>query len=374
MRPEPYTINVPQATLDELKERLKHTRFPNKSQDAGWNNGTDLSYMKDLVDYWQHTYDWRKAEAEINSFDNYKVTIDGVEIHFIHQKSDTPNAKAIIMTHGWPDSFYRFHNVIPELAKNYDVIVPSMPGFGFSTPRAMSAKKIADLWAKLMTDVLGYDSFLATGGDKGADVTIALARNHKDTVKAIHLTDVGWSSAQPDPSTLTEAEKQFVDQTGKWYMTEGAYTMMHATKPLTVAYGVNDSPVGLAAWAASFANGGTEQNHVDAAFGDRDAFLTNMTIYWVTETAGSAMQMYREDIIESMSGGWGAPSQPAKIDVPTAIAVFPYDAIFPKEWAERQGLNVQRYTIMSKGGHFAPLEVPKLFAQEVEESFRQLTE
>jgi pimeloyl-ACP methyl ester carboxylesterase len=373
MQPKSFTINISEDTLNDLKRRLKETRFPNKSQDAGWSNGTDLTYMKDLVDYWQHTYDWRKAEKEINSFDNYTVAIDEIDIHFIHQKSKKANAQAIILTHGWPDSFYRFHEVISLLAEEYDVIVPSLPGFGFSSPRAMASKDVANLWAKLMTESLGYETFLAAGGDLGSGVTIALARDHGDVVKAIHLTDVGWDGNQPDASTLTKDEKAYLDKTGMFYMTEGSYIMMHSMKPLTVAYGVNDSPAGLAAWAASFANNGNDHNYVDTAFGGRDAFLTNMTIYWATHTAGSAMQMYREEVKAAFSvGAWSAPAEPAKIPTPVAIAIFPHDEVFPKEWAERKGLNVQCYTTLLEGGHFAAMDVPKLFANDIIDSFTKL--
>lgn len=373
MHPKPFTIHVREETLNDLKRRLKGTRFPNKSQDAGWSNGTDLTYMKDLVDYWQHKYDWRKAEKEINAFDNYKVTIDGTEIHFIQQKSRNPHAKAIILTHGWPDSFYRFHDIITTLAEEYDVIVPSLPGFGFSSPTAMASKDVANLWAKLMTESLGYTTFFAAGGDLGSGVTIALARDHGDLVTAIHLTDVGWDGAQPDRSTLTKAEKEFVDKTGMFYVTEGSYIMMHSMKPLTVAYGVNDSPAGLVAWAASFANNGSDHNYVDGAFGDRDAFLTNMTIYWATQTAGSAMQMYREGVKAAFSAGaWGAPSEPTKIMTPVALSIFPEDVLVPREWAERQGLNVMRYSILPEGGHFAAMDMPRLFAEDMIDSFREL--
>lgn len=373
MQPKPFTIHIPEETLHDLKRRLEETRFPNRSQDAGWSNGTDLTYMRELVDYWQHEYDWRKAEKEINSFDNYKVTINDTEIHFIYQKSKKANAPAIILTHGWPDSFYRFHSVISALTEEYNVVIPSLPGFGFSSPKAMASKDVANLWTKLMTDTLGYETFLAGGGDLGSGVTIALARDHGDVVKAIHLTDVGWDGNKPDPSTLTKDEKSYLDKTEMFYMVEGSYIMMHSMKPLTVAYGVNDSPAGLVAWAASFANNGSDHNYVDAAFGGRDAFLTNMTIYWATQTAGSAMQMYREEVKAAFSAGaWGAPSEVPKIETPVAIAIFPHDEVFPREWAQRKGLNVQRYTRLTDGGHFAAMDAPRLFVEDMIESFRKL--
>lgn len=388
MQPKKFDINIEDSVLEDLRYRLLHTRFPSDNG-QGWFNGTSLSYMKDLVDYWANEYDWRKAEAEINGIDNFKVTIDGVEVHYQYIRSKKAAAKAIILTHGWPDSFYRFHKVAPLLAENYDVVVPSVPGYGFSGTEAKNSTQVADLWAKLMTEVLGYDSFYATGGDVGTGVVMALADNHANIVKAIHLTDVGWNEA-PVGAVLTKDEKEFTETTGMWFMTEGAYTMMHGTKPLTVAYGLNDSPAGLAAWAASFANNGRDTDYVDEAFGGRDAFLTNLTIYWATQTAGSAMQMYKEDAAakwgDASGGDWGGDAavgdwnnaEAEKTDndttpkVPAAIAVFANDAVFPREWAERQGLNVKRYKKYEEGGHFAAMDAADLYAKDVSEAFVEI--
>ncbi|HEX8762635.1 MAG TPA: epoxide hydrolase [Candidatus Saccharimonadales bacterium] len=372
MKPQKFTVTIPQEEIDDLKSRLQRVRWPKALDGKPWSNGTDLEFMQDVVAYWHDSYDWRTAEAEINAFDNYKVTIDDVDIHFIHQKNDNPDAETILLTHGWPDSFYRFHAVIPILAKDYNVVVPSLPGYGFSTPKGMGSKRIADIWAKLMKDVLGYDEFFAGGGDTGAPVTMALARQHGDVVKAIHLTDVGWGTV--DESDLAPAEKKFQEETSAWYWSEGAYTMLHATKPLTLAYALNDSPVGLAAWAASFANRGKDYSYADEAFGGRDAFLTTICIYWFTGTIGSSMQMYKEEAAQNMSSSWGEePAPTPKCDVPTAVTIYLNDAHVPKEWAERQGLNVQRYTVMDKGGHFAAMELPEVFAKDVKDAFTDLS-
>ena len=371
MKPEKFIVNIPQSEIDDLKYRLGHARLPKALDGKPWSSGPELDFMQDVAAYWREKYDWRKAEAEINSFDNYKVTINDVEIHFVHQKNENPKAKTILLTHGWPDSFYRFHAVIPMLAKDYNVVVPSLPGYGFSAPKGMGSKRIADIWAQLMKDTLGYEEFFAVGGDTGAPVTIALARQHPDITKAIHLTDVGWGMV--DEADLKPAEKKFQEETSAWYWSEGAYTMMHATKPMTLAYALNDSPVGLAAWAASFANRGKDHNYVDEAFGGRDAFLTTMSIYWFTGTIGSAMQMYKEEAAQNMSAGWGEePKATPKCEVPTALTIYPNDAHVPKEWAERQGLNVQRYTVMDKGGHFAAMELPEVFVSDIKAAFNEL--
>jgi pimeloyl-ACP methyl ester carboxylesterase len=372
MKVERFAIDIPQAQLDDLQNRLRNTRFPDEAQNAGWSNGTDLSYMKDLVGYWQHKYDWRKHEASLNQFAQFKTTIDGVEIHFIHERSKNPAAKALILTHGWPDSFYRFHKIIPMLTDAFHVIVPSVPGFGFSERKSMSGAAVADLWAKLMTEALGYRSFLAAGGDIGAPVTKALAARYKDVVKAVHLTDVGFPTGQEDRSTLSQPERDFIGMSTQWVMTEGAYLFVQGNKPQSLAYGLNDSPVGLAAWIASFANGGQATAYADAAFGGRDEFLTNAMIYWFTETAGSSARMYREEAKAAYGGERGASSTKETVGAPAAIAVFPYDAPFPREWAQRQGLNVQRFVRQPKGGHFAALEVPELYASDLREAFSEL--
>lgn len=371
MKPQTFTVHIPQSELDDLQKRLTNARLPKALDGKPWSNGTDLEFMQDVLSYWRNHYNWRKAEAEINSFNNYKVTIDDIDIHFIHQKHSDPKAKTILLTHGWPDSFYRFHAVIPMLAKDFNVVVPSLPGYGFSTPQGMGSKRIADIWARLMTDVLGYKECFAVGGDTGAPVTIALARQHPDLVKAIHLTDVGWETTPED--NLSPEEKKFQEETSAWYWSEGAYTMVHATKPLSLAYALNDSPVGLAAWAASFTNRGKDYNYVDEAFGGRDAFLTTMCIYWFTGTSGSAMQMYKAEAAQTMSGGWGEESKATpRCDVPVALTIYPNDAHVPKAWAERHGLQVQRYTIMKEGGHFAAMELPDVFAGDVKAAFQEI--
>src|SRR5258708_10056134 len=209
---KPFQINIPQSTLDDLQERLKQTRWTNEPQDSGWSMGASLIYMKDLVDDWQRTYDWRKQEAKLNQFNHFKAEVDGVEIHFILERGQGPNPTPILLTHGWPDSFYRFYKIIPMLTDpekfggkatdSLDVVVPSMPGFGFSERKAMPATAVAEVWAKLMTEVLGYDTFTAAGGDLGADVTKELALKHPDIVTAIHLPAAGFPHGTRDFRTM----------------------------------------------------------------------------------------------------------------------------------------------------------------------------
>jgi pimeloyl-ACP methyl ester carboxylesterase len=219
MQPTPFTVNIPQATLADLHDRLARTRWTDAVAGSGWGYGVDIAYLKELVAYWRHTYDWREHEAAINAFKQFKATVDGVNIHFIHERGAGPNSTPLLLTHGWPDSFYRFHKVIPMLTNPaqyggapddaFDVIVPSIPGYGFSERRRMTSSAVADLWARLMTETLGYNRFAAAGGDVGSGVTKELALRHPNLVSAIHLTDVGYPTGQEDASTMTEAEQQF---------------------------------------------------------------------------------------------------------------------------------------------------------------------
>src|SRR5712671_3616742 len=329
---EPFEIEIAAATLKDLKARLKKTRLPADAKNSGWTYGVDTGFIKTLTEYWLHEYDWRKHEDYLNGFAQFRTKIEGVGVHFVYEKSQKPDAPALILTHGWPDSFYRFHKAIPLLTKEFDVVVPSVPGFGFSDPVPMGNATVADLWAKLMTDVLGYKSFFAAGGDVGSLVTKQLALNHSDVVAGVHLTDVGYPTGQEDPASMTEEEKKFAAFVQKWWMAEGAYAMVHMSKPQSIAVGLNDSPSGLAAWISSMINTGADDHDIETAFGSRDELLTNIMIYWLTQTAGSSVRSYAEDAKASREQ-FGKPVVPSK--VPAAIALFPREAQFPREWAER---------------------------------------
>jgi pimeloyl-ACP methyl ester carboxylesterase len=379
MTPQPFQINIPQSALEDLQTRLANTRWPDEASGAGWSMGTSLAYMKDLVDYWQTKYDWRKHEAMLNKFQHFKTEIDGTNIHFIHEKSKGKNSTPILLTHGWPDSFYRFHKIIPMLTDpekyggkaedSFDVIIPSIPGFGFSDRKAMSSSAVADLWAKLMTE-LGYEKFAAAGGDVGSGVTLALSRQHPERLTGIHLTDAGYPSGQEE--NLSKDEQEFAGFIQGWWFREGAYAMFQMTKPQTLAFSLNDSPVGQAAWILSFGSTGagadTLDNGVEKAFGGRDELLTNIMIYWLTETGGSSARHY----LAEAQAAWGGESHTiGRSEVPAGFALFPREAQTPRDWVARQA-NVQRYTKMPDGGHFAALEVPEVFVGELREFFGQV--
>jgi len=379
-RAKPFHINIPQSTLDDLQERLQRTRWTSEPQDSGWGMGASLAYLKGLTDYWRDAYDWRKQEAELNRLHHFTATVDGVEIHFVHERGKGPNPRPIILTHGWPDSFYRFYKVIPMLtnpeqfggnaADALDVVVPSMPGFGFSERRAMPATAVADVWAKLMTEVLGYKTFAAAGGDLGAGVTKALALQHPDLVTAIHLTDVGFPNGSEDFAMMSPAEREYASQCQQWWYTQAAYNMLQSTKPQTLGYGLNDSPVGLAAWIIEkFQAWSDSKGKLETRFSN-DELLTNIMIYWVTETINSSIRMYLENTRAAYAHG-GAPQPAERVETPTGVAAFPGEMVtLPRAWAERT-VNLKRFTEMPEGGHFAPLETPALYAADVREFMRE---
>lgn len=378
MKTEPFKINVKQESLDDLKGRLTRTRWDDGKGGTGWDAGTDSGYMRELTDYWLRKYDWRAQEVRLNGFPQFRADVDGVGIHFIHVRGKGRNSIPIVLTHGWPDSFYRFYKLIPMLADpekygakgpSFDVVVPSLPGYGFSDHKAMSGAGVADLWSKLMTEALGYKKFAAAGGDMGSFVAMALASKYPEKLIGIHVTDVGYPTGMEDPSTMSEAEKKYAAACQQWFYTEGAYAMMQSTKPQTLAYGLNDSPVGLAAWQVEkFRSWSDSNGDVEARF-TKDELLTNIMIYWLTGTVGSSSRMYLENV-RAAYASMGKPQQ--RSEVPAAVASFPKDTVLlPQEWAQRL-VNVKRFTEMPRGGHFAAMEEPELFAEDLRAFFGPL--
>ncbi len=376
---ETFKINVEQKVLDDLRERLGRTRFPDEVEGADWDYGTNLEYLKELCAYWQNDFDWRKQEAELNEFKHFKSEIDGYKIHFIHEKGAGENRIPLLLTHGFPDSIYRFVKIIPLLTAekdgvSFDVIAPSIPGYGFSDkPKEKGTLfKIADFWAKLMTEQLGYERFAAHGGDWGSTITEYLARSYGDSLIGIHITDVPFPRLFEKPADLAAAEKKFIAESEKWQQTEGAYAMIQGTKPQSLAYGLNDSPVGLAAWIVEkFRTWSDCNGDVETRF-TKDELLTNITLYWATETINSSFRLYYDAAnagaltwISETIRNWTGSS-----DVPTGFASFPQDTHPPpREWAERF-FNIERWTEMPRGGHFAALEEPQLLAEDLREFFK----
>lgn len=379
-----FKIDIAPEILSDLRQRLKNTRWSYQIPGTNWNAGTDLEYLRELVNYWQDAYDWRKQEAALNQFAHFKTEVDGAGIHFIHERGKGPNPFPILLTHGYPDSFYRFAKIIPMLTDPasfggnaedaFDVVVPDLPGYGFSDNPAKvgSVFQVNDIWARLMTEKLGYKKFGAHGGDWGSTVTEQLARSHADSVVAIHLTDVPFGHVLQRPDDPSPAEKKFFQRSDEWMKKEGAYALIQSTKPQSLAQGLNDSPSGLAAWIVEKFRAWSDcDGTVESRF-TKDELLTNIMIYWVTQTIGPSFLTYY-DFANASALAWmkeGMKKLVGSSKVPAAFAIFPKDISDPpREWAERF-FSVQRWTEMPRGGHFAAMEEPGLLAQDLREWFR----
>ena len=382
MAVQPYKIEIPDSVLDDLKSRLERTRWPDELPGTGWDYGSNLDYVKELVEYWRTKFDWHAQEKLINSFSHFKSEVDGLNIHFIHEKGKGPNPMPLVLTHGWPGTFFEMYKVIPMLsdpashggdpADAFDVVAPSMPGYGFSDAtdkRGLSVLSIGDLWAKLMSENLGYQRFAAQGGDWGARVTAKLGLSHGDKVIGIHTTSTSSPTPYQGPGTreLSEAEKAMLAQRVQWLADEGGYSHIQATKPQTLSYGLNDSPAGLAAWIVEkYRTWSDCGGDVESRF-TKDELLTTITIYWVTQSINSSTRLYYESFFQA----WDL-AKDEKIQVPVAIASFPRENSVPlREWAERS-FNIQQWTDMPSGGHFAALEEPDRLVEDIRKFFRGL--
>ena len=378
--PEPFTINIPDSVLDDLKNRLSLVRWPGELPDSDWDYGANLSYIQQLVEYWRTQYDWRAQEKQINRWQHCKTTIDGQGIHFIHERGKGPNPLPLIISHGWPGSFYEFMDVIGPLtdpaahggdpADAFDIVVPSLPGYGFSDPpheRKVNISRMADWFAVLMKDVLGYERYGAQGGDWGSMISSRLGYAYPEQLIGVHLNMIGVAPHPANRQNLSAAEQAFLKGMGAWQREERGYQEIQGTKPQTLGFALNDSPVGLCAWIVekfrtwSDCDGNPENSYT------KDQLLTNVMIYWVTQTFHSASRIYYEE----RHHPWRL-SKDEKVTAPTGIASFPKEiARAPREWAER-AYNVQHWTDMPAGGHFAAMEKPKLVVEDIRKFFRGL--
>jgi microsomal epoxide hydrolase len=375
----PFRIAVPDAVIADLKERLTRTRFPDAVPDTGWEYGANLAYVMELVEYWRTKYDWRANEREINRFAHFKADIDGLGIHFIHEKGKGPNPKPLVLIHGWPGSIYEFMKIIPMLTDpaahggdakdSFTVIAPSLPGYGFSDharARAMNIQAMADIFHKLITQVLGYNRYAVQGGDWGAAITSRIGEVHAASVYGIHLNMIAVGPAEGrNAPELTAEEKVFLADLEKFRTHETGYQWIQGTKPQTLAYGLNDSPAGLCAWIVEkFRTWSDCHGELEKSF-TRDELLTNVMIYWITQSINSSTRLY----YEARHHPWRLKPG-TRIEAPTAFALFPAELVRPpRHWAER-AYNIQRWTVMPKGGHFAAMEEPGLLAADVREFFK----
>lgn len=369
MSVQPFTISVSPFVIEDLRERLGRARWPDEIRDSGWQYGTNMSYLRDLCIHWGHGFDWKEQEEALNAYHHYRAEVNGVGLHFIYERGKSPHTLPLLLIHGWPDSFVRFLPLIDLLTAegphglSFDVIIPSIPGFGFSDrpeEPGMNAERIARLFARLMKDQLGYSRFICHGGDWGSSIAVQLARMFPERLLGIHLTDVPVRGVLDlNELELSPAEKEYLETGRQWTMAEGAYGMLHATKPQTLAYALNDSPIGLAAWIIEKFHAWTDHSGNLERTYTRDQLLTNLTIYWVTQTVGSSFRLYYETLHHPSSMAAG------KIQVPAAVCVAPKDfGNAPREFAERI-LDIRQWTELPEGGHFLAMEQPETLSEDI---------
>lgn len=382
MNVRPFHAAVPEPVLEDLRERLARTRWPDELAGHGWERGFPLGALSDLAEHWRLRFDWRAVEARINALPNFVADIDGEEIHFLHLRGRGPAPFPLILTHGWPGSFLEMLDVAPRLADPgaygsdpadaFDVVVPSLPGYGFSSrPRSagMHPLRIAALWGELMSG-LGHDRFGAQGGDWGATVATRLAMTLPGRVAGIHLNYIPGSYAPhlgPGSRPLTPGEEAFLAERDRWREEEGAYGHLQATRPQTLAYGLNDSPAGLLAWIVEKLRAWSDCGGEVFSRFSRDEILAHVTLYWVTETISSSVRLYAEAGAVPLRFEAGE-----RVPVPCAVARFAKEAPMPpREWVER-AYDVARWTEFPRGGHFAAMEEPELLAEDVRAFFRSV--
>jgi microsomal epoxide hydrolase len=363
---EPFTIHVDDEVLGDLRARLGQTRFPDQLDGTGWEYGIPTDLVRDLVGYWRDGYDWRAEEARLNALPHCTTTIDGQRIHFVHQRSTNERAVPVVMTHGWPGSIAEFLEVIPQLAEPgagadataFHVVAPSLPGYGFSGPTrdcGWDPTRIARAFAELM-HALGYDRYIAQGGDWGAQVSTRLAAIDAEHCVGLHL-NMPLAGKPKEDVALDDVAQRDLAAFAEFQRDESAYALLQRTKPQTVGVALNDSPAGLLAWIVEkFQRWSDCDGDVERAF-TRDQLITNVMIYWVTGTITSAMRLYWE---ARHSG-----EVPEYVAVPTGIARYPKEPLrLPRAWVERT-YNVVRWETMPHGGHFAAMEQPDLFADDL---------
>ncbi len=373
MPPRPYSIHVPDTVLDDLKDRLARTRWPEPLDDAGWDYGANVAYIRELCDYWRTGYDWRKHEAAINEWPGFLCEVDGVDLHYLVAHGKGPKPYPLMLIHGWPGSIIEFLELLGPLsdpaahggdpADAFDLIVPALPGFGFGgkpRDRGWGITRIAAAFDRLMADELGYQRYGVQGGDWGGIISAKMASAHADHVASAHLN---FAIGGPPPE-MTDADKAHLDRRNAFQAQETGYSNVQGTKPDSLTVAQSDSPAGLAAWVVEkFRTWGDCEGDVESAF-SKDALLTNLMFYWAPNSAASAARIYYEARRDT------AAFQYPKVDVPTGIAVFPKEPWnAPRNWLEPR-YNITRWTEMPHGGHFAAMEQPQLLVEDIRSFFR----
>ena len=373
---ERFEVRIDDSVLEDLRERLARTRFPDQIEGTGWEYGIPTGYLRELVGYWRDTYDWRAQEARLNELEHFRTCIDGQSIHFVHARSAHADAMPLLMTHGWPGSIVEFLEVIPRLTDPeahggaatdaFHVVAPSLPGYGFSEPTrtpGWDAWRVARAFVELMGR-LGYPRYGAQGGDWGAQVATRIGALDADHCAAIHL-NMAIAEPPADPVELDGRDKADLAAMQHFAREESAYAMEHSTKPQTVGVGLNDSPAGLLAWIVEKLRAWSDCDGDPESVFTRDQMITNVMTYWVTQTITSSARLYWE--LQHTK-----ERAPERVDVPTGVARYPKEIIrFPRPWVERR-YNVTYWADMPRGGHFAAMEQPELFVDDLRSFFRNV--
>lgn len=365
--PKPFSLHVPDGPISDLRDRLSRTRWPDEPQHEPWSSGTSVAYLQSLTDYWRTSFDWRQWEAKLNAFPQFTVPIRGIDVHFIHAPARGPNPTPLLLSHGWPGSVFEFHKLIPLLTEQFTVVAPSLPGYTLSfkpgQPR-LGVVEIAETFAELMS-VLGYRRFAAQGGDWGAFVASVLGHRFPDRLIGIHLNLLAVRRDGKLAGEPTPAERAFLAELNHFLKEETGYQWIQGTRPQTLAFGLTDSPAGLAAWIVEKFRAWTDCNGNPENAVSRDEMLANISLYWFTGAIGSSFWPY----YARMHGPWPIP-EGETVKVPMGYAEFPREILRPpRSLAERTYTDIRRWSVMPKGGHFAALEQPDALAREVREFF-----
>jgi pimeloyl-ACP methyl ester carboxylesterase len=380
---EPFRIDIADAELDEVQARLRRTRWPHEIGDnSEWQAGTNLAYLRELVDHWQHRYDWRLHEAAMNALPQFRTTIDGMPIHFVHVKGKGPNPMPLVINHGWPWTFWDMRKIIGPLTDpvayggraedSFDIVAPSLPGFAFSSPLTVPGVNsfvTADLWVKLMAR-LGYDRFATQGGDIGAFVSAHLGHKYADRIIGAHLHLILPTKApQVQPDDYGPGEEAWPARFAKFWGQGSGYMEIQRTRPQTIAFAMHDSPVGLAAWLVDKRHAWADiRRGLEAVF-SKDDLITTVMLYWLTETYVSSAHHYYSGL--PAEGSFVHDREPV-VEAPTAILQFEQDVwTLPRKWAERY-YNLKRWNVSAEGGHFAPAETPEVLVEDIRAFFREL--
>ncbi len=376
--PAPFTVKIAEDDIADLRERLGRTRLPDQAPDAAWAYGTDLDYMRSLVEYWRTTFDWRAQEAKLNAFPQYTVPLQGIDLHFLHVPGQGPAPLPLLLSHGWPGSMFEFLELIPRLtdparfggdpADAFTVVAPSLPGYGLSFKpgqRRFGVEAMADCFAELMADVLGYRRFGAQGGDWGASITSRLGDAHADKMVGIHLNFLTVRRDRTNLANPTPEEQRYLSELDAWLKEETGYQSIQGTRPQTLAFALTDSPAGLAAWIVEKFRAWSDcGGDVESVF-SKDQMLADIALYWFTGAIGSSFWPY----YARLHGPWPIGT----VDVPMGYCEFPTEIVRPpRSLAAHTYTDIRRWSVMPRGGHFAAMEQPDLLTDEIRAFFRPL--